>query len=446
MFYKFFLLSHLIFFLLCNFSFAQKIRQISFSEGLKKVLAENASILQSQAALLDFQAIKEKADSSDLPTINILGFLAPTFEVKGDPIKVKRNYNKWGPALLGQMEIIWPIFNFGRTSLAKKAAQQGLDAVRELHKSKINQIIFEYKKIYLSLILLKNYKKILDEAEEQSKKILEKAQEIYALGEGKILKKDLARLKIYNMEIKKLRIDLDANQKNGRIALGHYLGQKESVGVISEEFPKIEEEIPNLTTLIKLSFEKKPEWKALKMGFKARKNYLKVEKMGLVPVFFIGFRGTAAYTPIRENQDSTFANDPYNQLSAEGAIGVRWKFDWSNYSSKVTKAESELKKLNAQKKEAETGFPLRISQAFWGIEKAEKKWSISQKKLKEATQWSLSELNAYFTGIGKPKDLVESLSAYYLAQREEVEAEYNYLFSWAKLVLEIGDYAMLTRW
>ena len=422
------------------------VKKISYQEGLNKLLNKNAKILQNKASLLSFEAEKDKADLVLVPTAKVLSYIAPSFEVKGDPLKVTRNFKKWGYVVHTEAQIIWPFFDFGKISLRKEAATQGLSAYQNLHDSNINQQIFEYKKLYLSLIVVKQLRDVLREAQSRSDEILEKANEAYAAGTGKILRKDIARLKIYDIELKKLNEELRSNQKIGYTAMGHFLGERNLYDTVDEELPEIQDDIPSLKKLIEISFIKNPDIKALSLGVKARKNLLVVEKRGLLPVFFIAVVGNANHSNVRENQDSSFAYDPYNKFDIGIAGGFNWEFNWGSYRSKIKKAKSEYEKILAQQKEAYTGYPFEISKAFWEMEKNKMLWQFSQRKLKESQRWSVSEFTSYSSGLGDAKDVVESLAVYYLAKRELIESEYKYLLSWANICLKVGESTMLKTW
>ena len=422
------------------------VKKISYEAGLKKLLKKNAKILQNKAALLAFEGIKDKADYALIPQIRILSYIAPTYEVTGDSLRVTRNFNKWGYLIHNEMQIIWPFFAFGKISLNQKAAKQGLRAYQNLQKSNINQKIFEYKKLYLSLILAKQLKSVLAEAQSRLDEILEQANKIYASGTGKILRKDIARLKIYNIELKKLHEELKSNQKTGFAAMGYFFGERKNYDTINEELPELREDILPLKKLIEISFKKNPDIKAVSLGVNARKNLLAVEEKSLFPIFFIAARGNANYSDVTQDQDSSFAYDPYNNFDIGIAGGFNWEFNWGGYKSKVKKARSEYEKILARQKEAYTGYPFEISKAFWEMEKNKMLWRLSQKKLKEAQKWSVAEFTSYSSGFGDVKDLVESLALYYLVKREIIDSEYNYLVSWANICLKVGESAMLKKW
>ena len=419
---------------------------ITFTGGLKILLLKNASIMQSKATILDFQALKDQAELTKYPNISLLSFVSPMFHATGDALKVERDYTRWGPLSFTEMRISYPIFTFGQITAARKAAGFGVDAAKNLHKGKINEVIFEYKKLYLSLILLKRLKSILIEGQDQINQAYEKALEQYESGKGKIKKKDVVRLRLFILELKKWQAEWESQKQAATLAMGHFLGRTDRVEIIDTDFPEVKEKSETLTQLIKLGFRDKPEVKALKSALVARKQQLEMEKAGNLPVFFIGAQVQASFTAMTTRQNSIFAFDPFNLVVPAVFIGARWNLDWGGMKSRLTKARGEVAKMEGRKKEALTGIPLKISLAFWNLEKTKKQWRIIQKKYKQASTWSLSEWTSYTAGVGEAKDLLEAFGAFFQIRREMAEAEHNYCLAWSQLALEVGKESMISEW
>jgi outer membrane protein TolC len=152
------------------------------------------------------------------------------------------------------------------------------------------------------------------------------------------------------------------------------------------------------------------------------------------------------YTAMRDYQQSTYANDPFNRNIFAVVFGAKWDLDFGNTKAKIQKAEAELEKMQAKQGEAETGIPLKIAMAMWDFEKHKVQHEISQNKYKEANKWSLSEMTAYTTGTGSAKDLIEALGAMVVTEKEVAEAEFNLCTAAAKLAMEIGDQSTLKAW
>ena len=421
-------------------------KPIRFSEGLTLLLKNNAKILESKAQILSFEALKTEAGASDLPTFSLLTYVAPIYEVRGDATKSTSDFSKWGPFVHGELQVVYPVFSFGRVKDAKQAASHAVEGGKLLHESQINRSVFEYKQLYMQIILLQRLKTVLDDANEKMKTVLARAEKLYKKGTGEVQRKDLTRLKLFDLELQRFQAEWVANKKTAGLALGHFLGEKESLLVLESDFPKIEEATRALEQLIAEAHKTNPDLKAVSEGMQARRHQVEMEKGGNLPVLFIAGRADMNYTSMRDYQQSTYAYDPFNRNIFAMVFGAKWDLDFGNTKARTQKAEAELEKMQAKQNEAETGIPLKIAMAMWDFEKQKMQMEITQNKYKEANKWSLSEMTAYTTGTGSAKDLIEALGAQLLVEKELAETEYNLCLAAAKLAMEIGDQGTLKSW
>lgn len=421
-------------------------KPIRFAEGLTQLLKNNAKILESKAQILSFEALKTEAGASDLPTFSLLTYVAPIYEVRGDATKSTSDFSKWGPFIHGELQVVYPVFSFGRVKDAKQAASHAVEGGKLLHESQINRSVFEYKQLYMQIILLQRLRTVLDDANEKMKTVLARAEKLYKKGTGEVQRKDLTRLKLFDLELQRFQAEWVANKKTAGLALGHFLGEKESLLVLESDFPKIEEATRALEQLIAEAHKTNPDLKAVSEGMQARRHQVEMEKGGNLPVLFVAGRADMNYTNMRDYQQSTYAFDPFNRNIFAVVFGAKWDLDFGNTKARTQKAEAELEKMQAKQNEAETGIPLKIAMAMWDFEKQKMQMEITQNKYKEANKWSLSEMTAYTTGTGSAKDLIEALGAQLLVEKELAETEYNLCLAAAKLAMEIGDQGTLKSW
>lgn len=421
-------------------------KPISFSQGLDILLKNNAKIFQSNSVVLQFKALEAKAKGAALPSWSLLAALAPVMGGKGNAVTGETTPKKWGAMFLGEAEFLVPVFAFGRIRNSKKAANLGVSAALHLKQDKVNNMIFAYKKVYLSLILLQRYKSILDDAKEKLDTVISQAKELYAKGEGKVQTKDISRLKIARIELLKLEEEWQLNQKTASLGLGHLLGKRDMLSISDTDFPSSAQEIKTLDVFIRQGYEKNPLWQAANLGVRASNLQLKAQKRINYPVVAVGARLNGAATSGHTNQKSPYAYDQYNMIEGTVFIGARWQFDFSKQKSEVGKAQAKLTELEGSRLEAYTGIPFEISVAYWKIEKFKKNWRLSMKKYKEASKWALSELNAYSLGATDAKDLLEAFLTMNMAAQEMAQAEYDYNLALAELALKVGENMELQKW
>lgn len=429
----------------CFSIFAEEPEVIQYNDGIKKLLSNNAAILQSNAVLISFKSNISRAENLRVPSVNLTTFVAPTYETKGDAFSSSRNYYKWGPAYYGEVTISMPIFTFHSIQHAREAAEKGYEASKYLMESEVNEQLMEFKKIYLGQILIKKLDKLLNEANGKMNEIKSLALERYNNGDASIQRKDIARLKIYALELENLTEQINMQKKNSYLALGHFMGEKKAYVAKEDEFPDIEFSDKSIDSWLAHT-SGNPVYRASVSGLEAYRHSYILEKKKALPVIFLGLQGSYSHTGVREDQQSIYARDPYNNTTGAAVIGAKWNFDWSKYKSGKEKSYSDLEKAKEQRKEAETGIPLKIAMAYHDVVYHYTKWKNDQKKYKEAMKWFMSEYGAFSSGTGKTEDLMESLALFYLSEKTIYESEYAYLLSVAKLMKEVGDRAALKSW
>lgn len=420
-------------------------KTITFNEGITKLLKKNSEILKSNAVLISFESNIDRANNLRIPTVNITTFIAPAYETTGDAFESKDNYNKWGPAYYGEIMVTMPVFTFNSIYHAQEAAEKGYQAGKFLRESEINKQLYEYKKIYLGQVLLYKLENLMIEADSKMEEILETATERYISGDSTIMRKDMARLKIYSIELKTLKQQIAMEKKNSQRALGHFMGEKISYAVSETEFPDNQIDDQSINSWLAQT-SGNPDYRAAVLGLEAYRHSYQLEKKKALPVIFLGVQGSYSRTPVREDQQSIYARDPYNTTTGAAVIGARWNFDWSQYKSSEKKAYAELEKAKEQRKQAQTGIPLKIAMAYNKVVYQYSKWKNDQKKYKEASKWFMSEYSAFATGTGKAEDLMEALAVYYLSEKLIYESEYQYLLSIALLMKEAGNQSTLKKW
>ena len=251
---------------------------------------------------------------------------------------------------------------------------------------------------------------------------------------------------IFKSEVDKFLSEWQIRYAQAQLGLGHYLGRSTSVEIAEDDFPELEASGAALDALLEQMWQANPDWQAVTRGLSARKGQLDAASDADLPVFFIGGRVSAAATAMRPDQDSPFANDPYNDLSAEVGIGFRWKWPDGTEEAARLSAQAEYEKVEAKQKEARTGLPLQVFIAQQYLEHADRTWTFAAQKLKAASRWSFSELTAFEAGVGETKNLLEGFAAALLAEKELIEAQYQYCYAWARLSAAIGDQATLAAW
>jgi len=102
----------------------------------------------------------------------------------------------YGPFSRGELEIIQPLYTFGRLSSEILAASRGVDVKRAATQNAREVTIAAVKELYYNLLLSRQLKALLDEVQENFTKALTTAEKRLEAGEGTITQQDILKLRI----------------------------------------------------------------------------------------------------------------------------------------------------------------------------------------------------------------------------------------------------------
>lgn len=416
-------------------------KRIDLNEYLKKILIDNPEIQEAQKKVDFYRGYYEEAQGSRYPKITFLGIVAPTPAFEGDSQKSKINWRKWGPFLRGQVDLQMPLYTFGRIPHAKKAAEEAMRSEEFVVEQVKSKVILRSKEFFYGYLLAYSaMNNVLLFAEEKLNEAIDYAEEQYDLGTGMVSKADLGRLKVGLAELSRRKAEAEKYLKLTRSALARFLGYSDP-----DDFPIAQKEIEvetielqNLEYYTNRGFEKNAQWNQLKKGIQARKSYLDFEKSFRLPILFWGARLAGSYSYHIDNQDSVFANDPFNELLAGVFVGIKWELNFSRKGI-IRRAQSEYEQLISKEKFAKDGIYLLIQKAYEEVVETKKKVDSDYKGYRSALSWLSFSFIAFQSGTGEARDALEGLAATALYHYNYYESVFQYNMALAHLSQMVGE-------
>ena len=182
----------------------------------------------------------------------------------------------------------------------------------------------------------------------------------------------------------------------------------------------------------------RPEFRALAAGKQARASLRDAKAAQSYPVIFVGAFGTVGWSPVRDKQDSVYANDPYNPLTGGVGLGLKFDLEFARHSAEASEQEGELMKLAATESYAAPGIELQVKKAFWELEQAIDSIEIAKRRKAVGRKWFVSSAMGWSIGLTPAKDLLESLEGDAVAKKNYIETLYSLNIALAKLTQAVG--------
>lgn len=411
---------------------------ISLSSLLKAASAQNGQI---QEALQDIEIARgqlARAKAALFPKASALVLAAPIFEEKGNALASTSNYSTWGPLIKGGIEIAQPLYTFGQISSYRKAAEHQIDARVELASAKKNEILAQTKEIYYGYLMATE----LDELVADLSKFLGEAVETAE----KSLKKKKTNVKPH--DVYRLKTALDDLEQKGLYAKQARKTAQRALAWLStlsiSEIPdrKLRPETFQKKTLeeyVALAQKNRPEFAALRAGNQARLALKDAKQAQSYPVIFLGALAGYSWSPVREKQNSIFANDPFNRFEGGIGLGLKLDLEFARHSAEAAEESAEAMKLKATESYAAPGIELQVKKSFWELEQAVEGLVVADRRRKTSKKWFVSNAMGWSIGITAAKDLLEALEGDGLAKKNYIETVYSLNLALAKLSLAIGQ-------
>lgn len=408
-------------------------------------LRSHPHIARDAARIEHFRARLAEVEAIYTPKINALGFLAPTFTVRGSALEpnVRRDFSPdaWGPYAHLEAVLAMPIYTFGRVEHAEEAARSRMELEQARLRETRNVVAREVRRMHAEYLYAQSLLPVLRKGEQQLEQALEQGRARYDEGTGEISQVDLMKLEYGYAKIRRFTRVAEDGAALSLGALKHTMGLPESAPLTLTEsrLSRPEDEPPTLAALLQAAAESRPEWAQLAAGQQAALSLAAAERLANAPAVFLGGNLNADWAPTRDDSPNPYHNDPFNRITGGVAVGLQWSFDPFTAAAKGAAAEAQATEVEALKRFARTGIPLQVRQAHQEARRALDFIEISQGAVKSTKRWMLSGANAYRTGVGPARDMLEGLAAYLEARSSYYDALKHHRQALADLAFAVGQ-------
>ncbi|RYF11350.1 MAG: TolC family protein [Deltaproteobacteria bacterium] len=415
---------------------------------VRLALSGGAQVAQARAKVVEYEARLRLIESVYWPKLNAMAFAAPTPTVKGNGYDrdYRMKYDQlsdWGPYFNLEMQVVQPLYTFGRAEAGATAAQEQAQVERARLQAVRSAVAMQVRRLYYAHLFARSILPTL----QQAIKILEgaraRAETLYEAGTGEVTQVELAKLDYGLSEARRFALMARDGAALAAVALKHTMGMKESVAieVADRTMPPMPAADRGLALHAQIDAARvgRPEWAQLTHGRNAARAWALAEARANYPVLFLAGQLRYGWTDKRERDTNPWHFDNYNTLSGGLALGFKFDLDPMLATAKSSIAKAVGKQVEAMAQEAETGIDLQVRQAHDDVARARESVAISQAGFLATRQWMTSAATAYQSGMGEARDLLEGLAAYVQAKRALLESLQSFHTAAAELRLAMGE-------
>jgi len=426
---------------------------LSLRDVQDRARTNDPRVQQAIAQLQNAQAKREEVQYAWFPSIETTAYVAgPTPEhylhdgayAKNptDPSAVKTLDffgGQMGAQLHADLQVILPLYSFGKWAAGKGATQHLVGAQEALLSRARDQASFDAARAYWGYQTARNagdaVQKIrnrLDDARKTADKLLQEQSD-------QITKGDRLKLDYLAEEIEATQATALKNRDLAITGMRSLLALKpeEPLEVAQESLPDPPPQ-PALEAVLRRALEKRPEVHATDEAVKARQALVDLESARLWPDIALAGGARFTETTNASNPVSPFVFNPYHEATGYVALALHGTFEIPQKLARRRQAEADLAEALALRRGAEQLVRLEVSQALGDLAEARVKVDRYTKETAIGKQLATQAGVAFDSGLGEARELLEDTLLYARADGARLEALYNAQLAWAALEKAAG--------
>ena len=338
------------------------------------------------------------------------------------------------------IDLIQPIFTFGKLSGIREAARHGVEADEANLVGEKENVRFQVRQLYWGLVLAKELLVVVEDAEKELTKAENKVREKLDEGSEEVSQIDLFKLQIYKYEINKKHREAVDNFEITRSALkaSLHLNVRTDIQLATEYLDPLQVNIDSLTSYGEMAVQNRPELRRLQAGIHARRAMITVSRSDYFPQFFLGGQLKYNYAKDRLDPRNPFIYNPTNFFRPGAVVGMSMNLNFLQTRDKVRVAEADFLQLSQKEELLMDGIKLEVQKNYLELLQSLENWRESEKALKASDNWLRSTTMTFDLGVGEVKELIDAFRANSAMQAEHLQNIFRYNVAIAKLGKSVG--------
>lgn len=422
---------------------------LSLDDCIRIALKSAPELGEAQADVEAMASKLDEAKSNRFPQIEFKALFGPAQQARTQDLfatnkQIRLNELTWFTS--ADATLIQPLYTFGKISENMKAAGHGIEVDRSRKDQRANEIALSVKEYYFGLLLARELKELILEVQEDLNKARRTAQKMLDEGSSGVDEIDIYKLDAFSGEVSKYLEEAQKGESLAMAALKTRLGfPGDSRIEISNQRLAIDDKmVPTYDTFVDQARGRRPEFRQISEGLKARSALVEAAKANYYPDIFLGALFSWAYADDRDHIHNPYITDQFQHLNGGVALGARWKLDFGITRSKVAGEQAQYNRLLSTKQFADANIPLEIRQHYLELKEAENSSKATKSAYTNAKKWVVAALANFDFGVGPAKEIFDGLQAYSLMRSDYLKSIYNYNIARAKLEYATGETPLAT--
>ena len=382
---------------------------------LERARTASPDVTEAQAEIRIAESQLAQAKAGRLPQATFTSINGVINGAHGNAVTGRTDNSDIGPFTRGELEVVQPVYTFGRLASEIRAASHGVDVKRAATDNARAATVATVKELYYNLLLSRQIKALLDEVADNFSKAITTAEKRVEAGEGTITQQDILKLRIGQASVTREVYGLERAIVVTRSALMRQLDlplEDADFDIAETQLEPVTVQLQSLGYYLERAGLQRPEIAQLEAGLAARKARVDAARSAYYPSVFVAGGIRYAKAPTRDSQESPFAKDDYNYFAGGAALGLRWQLDVWMTNAKLEERRAELSQVEVQKHNATSGIALDIQRRYLEMQETQQKVEAAQTARKAVRALLATTLANFELGVGEGKDVFENLGLY----------------------------------
>jgi outer membrane protein TolC len=336
------------------------------------------------------------------------------------------------------LELVQPLYTFGRIDRLVGAAEAGVEASAAGVEATSDEVRLQVRKAYWAMVLGEQLVDVADEVLREIEEADVQLQERYE--DGSVSQNDLFEFEIYRFRAQKGRREAVDGLEMARAALRAAAGIQDGVPIRAEtpELTRLAVNLDSLAGYLHMAREGRPELAQLRAGIAAQSSLARATRSEYYPQLFLAGAVEWNHAPGRFDPRNPFVYNPTNFFRPGVVLGFDWNVNLFQTRDRVRIAEHEAAKLSAQLSPLAEKIQLDVREAYLGLVRAAANVEDSERALTAADNWFRAESQTFDLGIGEIQDLVDAFQAKIEMEREHLQSIFDFNTALADLSRAVG--------
>lgn len=403
------------------------------SRNADEIAIKRAELAAAQADLAIARAARYVPEAK----ATISSFVVPAAHgtvANPSPETTDRSLSGLSPFIRIDLEVVQPIYTWGRLDAARDAATAGVKARESLVRDKLAELRVRIVQLFWGETLARKLLSVAIDVEKNLKDVDKKIDQLIKEGDESVKPADRYRLSVYKGVLRKQKADA---QKGIDLAHG---GLAATVGLAPAELSLREVELPlepgddpDAPRVRREAEQRRPDVAALDMAIAARDAEIRAAQGAMLPQFFVAGTFSYAYAGNRDRQFNPWVSDPFNHLGGGAVVGLQQDLSFPMLYAKLDKARAERETLKRQRDGISRLVAQQVDAAVSEVAAARERLAAANQAFGSGKQWFRSAGLDFQAGLGEPKDVLEAYASYIQLQVDQQQAAYDLVVARAKL-------------